>query len=111
MTETLEETTFALAKRLGIPTTKMDILEDGLRAERERSVQHADAVGATMFELTADQNKQAFNWVRSHPCTVTEHGAIGGAITYTFTPTSIGHIKKATCACGAELDLTDYELW
>jgi len=37
-------------------------------------------------------------------------GAIGGDITYSFTPTSIGTVVKVE-SCGHELDLTDYESW
>lgn len=38
-------------------------------------------------------------------------GAIGGAITYCFTPTSLGVIMTVKCTCGKELDITDYEGW
>ena len=38
-------------------------------------------------------------------------GAIGGAETYCFTPTSIGVIVEVKCACGCEIDLTDYSQW
>lgn len=36
-------------------------------------------------------------------------GAIGGQFTYSFTPTHLGTICKATCNCGAEFDATDYD--
>ena len=36
-------------------------------------------------------------------------GAIGGAITYEFTPTSLSTIVKLRCACGKIEDITDYE--
>jgi hypothetical protein len=38
-------------------------------------------------------------------------GAIGGRLTYCFTPTNLGTIIKIKCACGEELDLTNYESW
>ncbi len=46
----------------------------------------------------------------------TEHdpyyGAIGGGISYTFTPTSLGTIVKVKEAItGEELDLTEYNDW
>jgi len=37
-------------------------------------------------------------------------GAIGGAVTYSFTPTSIGMVVKVH-AHGHELDLSDYASW
>jgi hypothetical protein len=38
-------------------------------------------------------------------------GASGGAITYTFTPTTLGLVIKVQCACGDEHDVTDYDEW
>ena len=38
-------------------------------------------------------------------------GAIGGTYTYCVTPTSIGTVVKAKCACGEEFDATDYGCW
>ena len=38
-------------------------------------------------------------------------GAIGGRLTYSFTPTSLGLITVVSCACGEEANLTDYSNW
>lgn len=38
-------------------------------------------------------------------------GAIGGRLTYAFTPTSIGLVSKIECACGGKTDVTDYGSW
>ena len=41
-----------------------------------------------------------------------DYGAIGGSITYSFTPTGLGCIIKVKHEyTGAELDLTDVEDW
>lgn len=37
-------------------------------------------------------------------------GAIGGTVTLSFTPTSIGTVIKVTC-WGETLDITDYGSW
>jgi hypothetical protein len=37
-------------------------------------------------------------------------GAIGGGITYSFTPTSLGVVVKVKYG-DKELDLTDYDMW
>lgn len=37
-------------------------------------------------------------------------GAIGGGVTYSFTPTSLGTVTKVT-SWGHELDLTEYGDW
>jgi hypothetical protein len=39
------------------------------------------------------------------------YGAIGGELTYSFTPTSIGLIIEVEHATGAVLDVSDYEDW
>jgi hypothetical protein len=38
-------------------------------------------------------------------------GAIGGRLTYSFTPTTIGMTVSVKCACGAESNITDYGSW
>jgi hypothetical protein len=38
-------------------------------------------------------------------------GAIGGSMTYSFTPTTLGTILKVTHCTGAELDVTNYNEW
>lgn len=40
------------------------------------------------------------------------YGAIGGGLTYSFTPNGIGTtVKVKESITGKELDLTDYESW
>jgi hypothetical protein len=85
----------------------------------------------SMFDLDDDQKAKLAVWVVEQDAKVlaqqrlkddphlrmfTEHGpyygAIGGAVTYCFTPNSIGMVvtvKHATT--GEEIDLTDYEAW
>lgn len=38
-------------------------------------------------------------------------GAIGGRLTFSFTPTSVGLIIRVECACGEKIDCTDYSCW
>jgi len=38
-------------------------------------------------------------------------GAIGGRLTFSFTPTSIGTFANVTCACGEKIELTDCSDW
>lgn len=50
------------------------------------------------------------SWEQGYPY----GGAIGGGLSYHFTPTSIGLITKITYGSGEhqhELDLTDYDSW
>ena len=40
------------------------------------------------------------------------YGAIGGGLTFSFTPTGIGTVVRVTEAITGEvLDLTDYDMW
>jgi hypothetical protein len=65
------------------------------------------------FELDADEITAFKKWEIRHEkvCPITEQGAIGGKQSFTFIPNSIGEVHKVTCACGAEENLTDYDLW
>lgn len=38
-------------------------------------------------------------------------GAIGGAYTIEFTGTSLGQCVHCRCACGEEIDVSDYDNW
>lgn len=65
-----------------------------------------------VFEICGENLSKFFEWDRKHSCELKEYsGACGGRITYSFTPTSLGVVIKAKCACGEELDLTDYKGW
>ena len=69
------------------------------------------------FELTEEQEKRYEEWAETHECKYRTRGnfryvgAIGGADTFEFTGTGLGIIQKVRCLCGAELDLTDYDMW
>jgi hypothetical protein len=64
-----------------------------------------------MFELTQNQTEKLGKWLlEKWPDGLPYGGAIGGHITYSFTPTSIGTVVKIHCI-GEELDVTEYETW
>ena len=70
-----------------------------------------------MVKLSGEQVKKLDAWDNNHACKFEKKhgmkyaGAIGGRLTYSFTPTSLGCIVKVKCACGSEIDLTEYEEW
>ncbi len=76
-----------------------------------------------MFEFELDNNQQTalFAWLEEHNKTCKffddgtkvspPGGAIGGRLTYCFTDTSLGQIAIVKCACGAEINLTDFDSW
>lgn len=71
-----------------------------------------------MFDLTREQIKKAEDFRINHPCTIEKDefggwkvGAIGGRISFHFTPTSLGMIMTVSCMCGDERDLTEYDDW
>lgn len=73
----------------------------------------AKAEGRSMrFELSPAQVAKYDEWRKSHPCRRRgKSGAIGGANTFSFTPTGIGDCVECSCVCGSKVDLTDSENW
>ena len=69
------------------------------------------------FEIDREQMIKLGEWIEIHnnsSCPFSDPmttGAIGGRMTYSFTNTSLGQLCKAKCACGQEVDLTNYENW
>jgi hypothetical protein len=73
------------------------------------------------LSLNIRQGKKIDKWGEEHIKTcpyvgvnengMPKDGAIGGAITISFTATSLGIVAKVTCACGGEVDVTDYQEW
>lgn len=68
-----------------------------------------------MFNLLESEYDKYKEWNKEHKKTCTLYmndGAIGGRITYHFTPTGLGAIKEVSCACDhKKLDLTEYDHW
>lgn len=66
------------------------------------------------FHIPLDGINKFNKWNKEHIKTCKyyqDSGTIGERLTYEFTPTGIGTIIKIKCACGEEIDLTDYENW
>jgi len=63
------------------------------------------------FVISDEDNELIEHWVVDHECSLQSHGAIGGRISYEFTPTGLGVVTQAKCACGMEFDVTDYSKW
>lgn len=71
-----------------------------------------------MFSLTEAQQTKLNKWLKTQEQVLESqgkdgyNGAIGGALTYSFTPTSVGDIVKVyDSRTKAEYDLTDYDSW
>jgi len=67
-----------------------------------------------MFSLDATQKEKLAVWIKEHDKTcpyAVKQGAIGGRLTWTFTPTSLGLVSRVKCACKEEVDLSDYDSW
>ena len=67
-----------------------------------------------LFEIDKTERATFFRWIDEHDKTCKfadpmKGGAIGGRLTYSFTPTSLGTITTVKCACGEKCDLTDYD--
>lgn len=68
---------------------------------------------AKTFTLTDEEMVKVHKFMKEEDAkTGGDYGAIGGAYTYSFTPTSIGVITKVTNgSSNAVLDLSDYDSW
>jgi len=72
-----------------------------------------------MFNLTKEQSDKIIEWMNVHDAekhipvgqTFRYSGAIGGAYTWEFTPTSLGIVQKVRCSCGEKIDVSDYDSW
>ncbi len=66
-----------------------------------------------MFEVTEDQQKQISKWVkRIQKKHGDYYGAIGGGVTYMFTPTGLGVVLEVKeSKTGETLNVTDYDNW
>lgn len=78
----------------------------------------------TKFEITEDDLKKIAVWddlKTGHKCSIKPDstfspnykyvGAIGGHLSITFCPNSIGMSTVVNCSCGEKLDLTDVSQW
>ncbi len=66
------------------------------------------------FNLNTEELTKLNTWLSEHDktCRLAKYsGAIGGRLTYEFTPTSLSTIVHVQCACcrEARVDLTDYD--
>ncbi len=60
------------------------------------------------FELTEEQYGKYEEW--ADHCD-TYAGAIGGRLSFVFTPTGLGTCLQVKCICGEKLELTNTEDW
>ena len=63
------------------------------------------------FELDDDQVTKLNKWLKRHnkKCPdkfLDKQGAIGGRLSYHFTPTGVGTAAVVHCRCGKKVDLT-----
>jgi len=67
------------------------------------------------FEINKDELLILEKWLLTHKCVFSRDplsaGAIGGRLSYKFTPTSIGMITVVTCLCGEETNITNFDDW
>lgn len=75
------------------------------------------------FYMSKEQNEACAKWQNDHD--KSKHmnsekskaaghrysGAIGGAYTWSFTPTSVGTVTMLKCSCGEGIDVSDYDDW
>jgi len=65
------------------------------------------------FEIPPEK-QEALKAFQKHKCDFSKAeniGAIGGRLTYKFTPTGVGCCFVVECVCGESVDLSGYEDW
>ena len=101
------------------------MLQYGTPEQQKEAIEYCSIINKTLnntkrhlFELTDDQYKMAIEWYKTHECTIEvdefghkNMGAIGGGMTFSFTPTGLGNIETVSCACGSKLNLTEFDKW
>ena len=85
-----------------------------MKQKEKKIVVEATAVATppkytSLFSVDEEQLKKLNAFSRKH--TSCERGAIGGAHTYCFSPTSLVVVVILKCHCGKEIDVTDYWNW
>lgn len=65
-----------------------------------------------VFKLSEKEKERAIEFEKAHRHPSVNKGAIGGHISYTFTPTSLGNGVEIKCSiCGHKQNITDYDIW
>jgi len=68
-----------------------------------------------VFDLTENQTNIFNEWNEKHKAVCKysngSAGAIGGRLTFHFTPTSLGVCVSVGCVCGEKIDLTECDEW
>jgi hypothetical protein len=73
-------------------------------------------VNKMKFEIHGAELKNYNEWNKEHNkvCPFKNgksQGAIGGRLTFSFTPTGLGPAVSVECACGEKHNCTDYDSW
>lgn len=93
--------------------------------DEQRRIRNAaeGPVAPVLFGMDDEESRRYRRWYDEHHKTCVyinyelahERGggsaAIGGCITFQFTPTGIGTVCSVRCACGVKIDCTDYDNW
>ena len=95
---------------------KNDIIDNQIKVLHEKNIELAKEIGELKsekgFRLTKSEMKEIEEWDKNHECTLKRDkngykysGAIGGHLTYCFTPTGLGNFVTVKCVCGKEFKL------
>ena len=67
-----------------------------------------------IFKIDKKQTEKLNIWFNIHKqsCEYFKNpGAIGGLLSFIFTPNGIGEALEVKCICGEQIDLTDMDNW
>ncbi len=68
---------------------------------------------ALVFRISEAEKETLDAWLEEHKpiCPAVLKAAARGRFTFRFTPTSLGIVTLVSCACGNEINITDYASW
>jgi hypothetical protein len=99
-------------------SAEFDELERQAEAEMSQIRDSEEESGPVNFDLIGDELQKYQSWNAEHNKTCPYYddgsspapkiGAIGGRITF---PTGVGTIVVVRCACGEEINVTDFDNW
>lgn len=80
---------------------------------RNKKIKKLDSI---IFEISDEKELETLSkWFATHKCKFRDDpsaaGAIGGSISYRFTPTGVGTCIEVSCSCGAKIDITNIDNW
>ncbi len=113
---------WGVSMKIDLTTLTKRLMEEQQENDKKRALA-AESFAPQTFTLEPYECQQLSEWLVEHNKTCTMRwnsdgtpikfpgGAVGGLLTYKFTPIGIGMAFYVSCVCKEEVNLTDYNNW